>query len=104
MGRIVSSHPGRDGLVQAVTVHSQHGEYKRPIAKLSLLEKAGVKNCLIVSTNVVSRLGGGDVPPASCLFIYLFFVLLCGWAGRLVAMGHVLMCEIKKQVELRSLE
>ena len=30
------------------------------------------------------------------LFIYLFFcVLLCELTGRLVPMGHVLMCEIK---------
>ena len=45
LGRIVSSHPGRDGLVRAVTVHTQHGEYKRPIAKLSLLEEAEKWNC-----------------------------------------------------------
>ena len=40
LGRIVSTHPGQDGLVRAVTVRTQHGEYKRPIAKLCLLEEA----------------------------------------------------------------
>ena len=39
LGRIVSTH-GQDGLVQAVTVCTQHGEYKRPITKLCLLEEA----------------------------------------------------------------
>ena len=42
LGRIVSTHPGRDGSVRAVTVHTQHGEYKRPITKLCLLEEAEV--------------------------------------------------------------
>ena len=32
LGRIVSTHPGQDGLVRAVTVRTQHGEYKRPIS------------------------------------------------------------------------
>ena len=40
LGRIGSTHPGRDGLVRAVTVRTQHGELKRPIAKLCLLEEA----------------------------------------------------------------
>ena len=40
LGRIVSTHPGQDGLVRAVTMRTQHGEYKRPITKLCLLEKA----------------------------------------------------------------
>ena len=40
LGRIVSTHPGQDGLVRAVTVRTQHGEYKRPITKLCLLEEA----------------------------------------------------------------
>ena len=31
-------------------------------------------------------------------FIYLFFVLLCELTGRLVAMGHVLVCEIKNKL------
>ena len=35
--------------------------------------------------------------------LFIYFVLLCELTGRLVAMGHVLMCE-KKQVEFRSLE
>ena len=44
-----------------------------------------------------------SVPPAPVhLFIYLFLIL-CELTGRLIAMGHVLMCE-EKQVEWRSLE
>ena len=43
-----------------------------------------------------------SVPPAPCTFIYLFLIL-CELTGRLIAMGHVLMCEEKK-VEWRSLE
>ena len=39
-----------------------------------------------------------SISPSCFLYIYLFnfFVLLCELTGRLVAMGHVLMCEIKK--------
>jgi len=40
LGRIVSTCPGRDGMVRAVTVRTQTGEYKRPITKLCLLEEA----------------------------------------------------------------
>ena len=38
--RIVSTHPGQDGMVRAVTVRTQYGEYKRPITKLCFLEDA----------------------------------------------------------------
>ena len=31
LGRIVSTHPGQDGMVRAVTVRTQYGEYNRPI-------------------------------------------------------------------------
>ena len=40
LGRIVSTYPGRNRMVQAVTVQTQTGEYKRPITKLCLLEEA----------------------------------------------------------------
>ena len=40
LGRIVSTLPGHDGMVRAVTVHTQYGEYKRPITKLCFLEEA----------------------------------------------------------------
>ena len=40
LGRIVSTHPGQDGMVRAVTVRTQYGEYKRPITKLCFLEEA----------------------------------------------------------------
>ena len=39
--------------------------------------------------------------PSRFLYIYsfiYFFVLLCELTGRLVAMGHVLMCEIKNKL------
>ena len=36
LGRIVSTHPGQDGIVRAVTVRTQYGEYKTPITKLFL--------------------------------------------------------------------
>ena len=41
LGRIVSTHPGQDGMVRAVTctVRTQYGEYKRPITKLCFLEE-----------------------------------------------------------------
>ena len=48
------THPGQDGLVRAVTVCTQHGVYKRPIAKL-----CGRVELLIVSINIVSCLGAG---------------------------------------------
>ena len=34
LGRIVSTHPGQDGKVRAVTIHTQFGKYKRPMSKL----------------------------------------------------------------------
>ena len=40
LGRIVATHPGQDGMVRVVTVRTQYGEYKRPITKLCLLERA----------------------------------------------------------------
>ena len=40
LGRIVSTYPGKHGMVQADTVRTQCGEYKRPIKKLCLLEGA----------------------------------------------------------------
>ena len=40
MGRIVCTHPGQDGMVPLVTVHTQCREYKRPVAKLCLLDRA----------------------------------------------------------------
>jgi len=40
LGRIVSTHPGQDGKVRAVTVRTQCEEYKRQITKLCLLEEA----------------------------------------------------------------
>ena len=33
LGRIVCTHPGQDGLVRAVTVRTQHREYKRLSAR-----------------------------------------------------------------------
>ena len=40
LGRIVFTHPGQDGMVRAVTVRTQYGEYKRPITKLCFLGEA----------------------------------------------------------------
>ena len=40
LGRTVSTHPGQDGVVRAVTVRTQYGEHKRPIIKLCFLEEA----------------------------------------------------------------
>lgn len=37
LGRIVATHPGRDGLVRVVTLETAEGKYDRPIAKISLL-------------------------------------------------------------------
>ena len=42
LGRVVSTHPGQDGRVRAVTVRTRSGEFKRPITKLCLLEEAEV--------------------------------------------------------------
>ena len=40
LGRIVTTQPGQNGMVRAVTVRTQYGEYKRPITKLCFLEEA----------------------------------------------------------------
>ena len=40
LGRIVTTQPGQNGMVRAVTVRTQYEEYKRPITKLCFLEEA----------------------------------------------------------------
>ena len=40
LGRIVSTHTGQVELVRAVTVRTQHREYKRPITKRYLVQEA----------------------------------------------------------------
>lgn len=37
LGRVIESHPGKDGLVRVVTVRTATTTYKRPIAKLCRL-------------------------------------------------------------------
>ena len=37
MARVITIHPGQDGLVRAVTIKTEKGSYKRPVAKLVLL-------------------------------------------------------------------
>lgn len=37
MGRIVSLHPGKDGIVRVITVKTSSGEYRRAVAKVCLL-------------------------------------------------------------------
>ena len=37
MARVIATHPGRDGLVRAVTIQTGTSKYKRPVVKLSLL-------------------------------------------------------------------
>lgn len=37
MARVLATHPGSDGLVRVVTIKTSTGEFKRPVAKLSLL-------------------------------------------------------------------
>lgn len=37
LARILATHPGSDGLVRVATIKTSTGEYKRPVAKLSLL-------------------------------------------------------------------
>ena len=61
LGRIVSTQPGQDGQVRAVTVRTQCREYKRPITKLCLLEEAGART--LNRLNVVFRLGSGMCRP-----------------------------------------
>ena len=40
LGRIVTTHPGQNGMVRAVTVRTQYEVYKGPITKLCFLEEA----------------------------------------------------------------
>jgi hypothetical protein len=37
LGRVVTLHPGKDGLVRVATIKTSKGEIKRPTAKLCLL-------------------------------------------------------------------
>ncbi|XP_055326335.1 uncharacterized protein LOC129580157 [Sitodiplosis mosellana] len=37
LARVLATHPGSDGLVRVVTIKTSTGEFKRPVAKLSLL-------------------------------------------------------------------
>ena len=65
LGRIVSTHPERNGLVRAVTVRTQDGEYERRLLNFVYQRK---RKCRTVDERCVST-GGGDVPPASSTFI-----------------------------------
>ena len=49
LGRIVSTHPGQDGMVRALTVRTQYEEYERPITKLCFLEEAETGSCRTVN-------------------------------------------------------
>ena len=40
LGRIVTTHPGQNGMARAVTVRTQYKEYKGTITKLCFLEEA----------------------------------------------------------------
>ena len=40
LGRIVTTHPGQNGMVRAVAVRTQYEVYKGPITKLCFLEEA----------------------------------------------------------------
>ena len=40
LGRIVKTFPGDDGLIRTVEVQMKQGTFKRPVAKLCLLEEA----------------------------------------------------------------
>ena len=37
IGRIVNTHPGKDGFVRIVTIKTSKGIYKRPVTKIALL-------------------------------------------------------------------
>lgn len=37
LGRIIQTHPGRDGLIRVVTVRTKISVFKRPISKICLL-------------------------------------------------------------------
>ncbi|GFY66744.1 DUF5641 domain-containing protein [Trichonephila inaurata madagascariensis] len=37
LGKVVSTHPGKDGIVRVVTLKTTNGLYQRPIVKLSIL-------------------------------------------------------------------
>ena len=39
-GRVVKTFPGDDGLIRTVEVQTKQGTFKRPVAKLCLLEEA----------------------------------------------------------------
>ena len=38
LGRVLALHPGRDGLIRSATIKTAHGETRRPLQKLVLLE------------------------------------------------------------------
>ena len=40
LGRVVKTFPGDDGLIRTVKVQTKQGTFKRPVAKLCLLEEA----------------------------------------------------------------
>ena len=83
----------------SLTENIQEG-YRNRFSKTAL-EFENCKQQLFMLTMCLPACLWGQIVPKSLLllvhlFIYLSFVLLCELTGRLVAMGHVLMCEIKK--------
>lgn len=55
LARIVSVHPGNDGVIRAVTVRTGRGIYKRPIVKVCPLpvEEGSSERCLVLLSLVL---------------------------------------------------
>ena len=66
LGRIVSTHPGHDGMVRAVTVHTQYGEYKKTNHKTVFLRGSGDLGLETVNRFDSRR---GNEPPLPFIFL-----------------------------------
>ena len=58
LARVISTHPGKDGLVRVVTIKTASGTYKRAVTRLSLLFRPEQQSLQEASTN--------PLPPVMC--------------------------------------
>ena len=59
LGRIEQVHPGQDGIVHVVNVHTKTGVYVRPVLKMYLLEECYVDDVPQGGGNVTESTSDG---------------------------------------------
>ncbi|XP_055589945.1 uncharacterized protein LOC129742126 [Uranotaenia lowii] len=68
LGRIVSVHPGEDGLIRVVTLKTAKGFVKRPVTKVCLLPQETPEEASALNANVApgkENPANGEIPPSN---------------------------------------